>query len=143
MKKIHIILLLLVIGGIVGMSFFIKDLTTYETFSSAAGKKDQFLVIKAKLDKETPIEYDQLKDPNKTVFYAVDQDGKRTKVLYNNSKPTDIERSEGIDLNGYMRDGYFECTKLQMKCPSKYKDDMNAAQKNLPTGDSDKTEYKY
>ena len=143
MKKIHIILLLLVIGGIVGMSFFIKDLTTYETFSSAAGKKDQFLVIKAKLDKETPIEYDQLKDPNKTVFYAVDQDGKRTKVLYNNSKPTDIERSEGIDLNGYMRDGYFECTKLQMKCPSKYKDDMNAAQKNLPTDDSDKTEYKY
>jgi cytochrome c-type biogenesis protein CcmE len=143
MKKIHIILLLLVIGGIVGMSFFIKDLTTYETFSSAAGKKDQFLVIKAKLDKETPIEYDQLKDPNKTVFYAVDQDGKRIKVLYNNSKPTDIERSEGIDLNGYMRDGFFECTKLQMKCPSKYKDDMNAAQKNLPTGDSDKTEYKY
>jgi len=143
MKKTHIILLLLVIGGIVGMSFFIKDLTTYETFSSAAGKKDQFLVIKAKLDKETPIEYDQLKDPNKTVFYAVDQDGKRTKVLYNNSKPTDIERSEGIDLNGYMRDGYFECTKLQMKCPSKYKDDMNAAQKNLPTSDSDKTEYKY
>ncbi|HZI00310.1 MAG TPA: cytochrome c maturation protein CcmE [Flavisolibacter sp.] len=143
MKKIHIILLLLIIGGIVGMSFFIKDLTTYETFSSAAGKKDQFLVIKAKLDKETPIEYDQLKDPNKTVFYAVDQDGKRIKVLYNNSKPTDIERSEGIDLNGYMRDGFFECTKLQMKCPSKYKDDMNAAQKNLPTGDSDKTEYKY
>jgi len=143
MKKTHIILLVLVIAGIVGMSFFIKDLTTYETFSSAAGKKDQFLVIKAKLDKEMPIEYDQLKDPNKTVFYAVDQDGKRTKVVYNNSKPTDIERSEGLDLNGYMRDGYFECTKLQMKCPSKYKDDMNAAQKNLPTGTSDNTEYKY
>jgi cytochrome c-type biogenesis protein CcmE len=143
MKKIHIVLLLLVVAGIVGMSFFIKDLTTYETFSSAAGKKDQFLVVKVKLDKEMPIEYDQIKDPNKTIFYAIDQDGKRTKVLYNNSKPTDIERSEGIDLNGYMRDGYFECTKLQMKCPSKYKDDMNAAQKNLPTGDSDKTEYKY
>jgi hypothetical protein len=30
-----------------------------------------------------------------------------------------------------------------MKCPSKYKDDMNAAQKNLPTAGSDKTEYKY
>jgi cytochrome c-type biogenesis protein CcmE len=73
----------------------------------------------------------------------VDQAGKRSKVLYNNAKPTDIERSEGIDLNGYMRNGYFECTKLQMKCPSKYKDDMNAAQKNLPTAGSDKTEYKY
>ena len=143
MKKIHIILLLLVIGGIVGMSFFIKDLTTYETFASAAKKSDEFVVIKVQLDKATPIEYDQVKDPNKTVFYAVDQDGKRHKVLYNNAKPTDIERSEGIDLNGYMRNGYFECTKLQMKCPSKYKDDMNAAQKNLPTAGSDKTEYKY
>ncbi len=143
MKKTHIILLLLVISGIVGMSFFIKDLTTYETFSSAAQKKDGFVVVKVKLDKATPIEYDQLKDPNKTVFYAIDADGKRSKVLYNNSKPTDIERSEGLDLNGYMRAGYFECTKLQMKCPSKYKDDMKAAEKNLPTGAANTTDYKY
>jgi cytochrome c-type biogenesis protein CcmE len=141
MKKTHIILLILVIAGIVGMSFFIKDLTTYETFHSAAIKKDRFVVVKVKLDKSTVIEYDQLKDPNKTIFYAVDQDGKRTKVLYNNAKPTDIERSEGLDLNGYMRDGYFECTKLQMKCPSKYKDDMKAAQKSLPSGSP--VEYKY
>lgn len=142
MKKIHIVLLLLVIGGIVGMSFFIKDLTTQETFESAAERNGKFVVVKVKLDKSTPVEYDGLKNPNYTVFYAVDQDGKRSKVVYNNSKPTDIERSEGLDLNGYMRDGYFECTKLQMKCPSKYKDDLNAAQKNLPSGDSSST-YKY
>jgi len=141
MKKTHIILLILVIAGIVGMSFFIKDLTTYETFQSAANKKDQFVVVKVKLDKSAAIQYDQLKDPNKTIFYAVDQDGKRTKVLYNNAKPTDIERSEGLNLNGYMREGFFECTKLQMKCPSKYKDDMKAAQKSLPSGST--TEYKY
>ena len=142
MKKTHIILLILVISSIVGMSFFIKDLTTYETFSSAA-KKESFIVVKVKLDKSTPIEYDQVKDPNKTVFYAIDKDGKRSKVLYSNAKPTDIERSEGLDLNGYMRNGYFECTKLQMKCPSKYKDDMKAAEKNLPTATGNKTEYKY
>ena len=63
-------------------------------------------------------------------------------MVYKNAKPTDIERSDGIDLNGYMRNGYFECTKLQMKCPSKYKDDLGAAQKNLPSGDSAAT-YKY
>lgn len=143
MKKTHIILLVLVISGIVGMSFFIKDLTTYETFSSAAGNKQQFVVIKVKLNKEKGIEYDQLKDPNKTVFYALDYDGNESRVVYNNAKPTDIERSEGLDLNGYMRDGFFECTKLQMKCPSKYKDDMKAAGKNLPTGADDKTDYKY
>jgi len=141
MKKTHIILLVLVIAGIVGMSFFIKDLTTYETFASAANKKEKFVVVKVKLDKNTPIEYNQLKDPNYTVFYALDKDGRRSKIVYKNAKPTDIERSEGLDLNGYMRDDHFECTKLQMKCPSKYKDDMKAAEKKL-SADNSTPEYK-
>ncbi|HZF63956.1 MAG TPA: cytochrome c maturation protein CcmE [Chitinophagaceae bacterium] len=131
MKKIHIIILVLIVAAISGMSFFIKDLTTYETFASAGEKDNKFVVVKVQLDKATPIEYDELKDPNLTTFYAIDQDGKRSKVVYKNAKPTEMERSEGIDLNGYMRDGYFECTKLQMKCPSKYKDNMEAAEKNL------------
>ena len=114
------------------MSFFIGDLTTHETFASSAETKDRFVVVKVKLDKSVPVEYDEIKDPNSTVFYAFDMDGKRSKVVYKDAKPTDIERSEGLDLNGYMRDGYFECTKLQMKCPSKYKDDKEAAQKNIP-----------
>lgn len=136
MKKIHIVLLILAIAAITGMSFFVKDLTTYETFKSAGKKEDKFVVVKVQLDKTTPVEYDLVKDPNYTVFYAIDQDGKRSKVIYRNAKPTDIERSEGIDLNGYMRDDHFECTKLQMKCPSKYKDDMKAAEKNLSTNQS-------
>ena len=137
MKKIHIILLVLIVAAISGMSFFIKDLTTYETFATAGEKNNKFVVVKVQLDKATPIEYDELKNPNLTVFYALDQDGKRSKVVYKNAKPTEMERSEGIDLNGYMRDGYFECTKLQMKCPSKYKDNMEAAEKNLPTSPQD------
>ncbi|HEU0063700.1 MAG TPA: cytochrome c maturation protein CcmE [Flavisolibacter sp.] len=135
MKKTQIVLLILVIGGIVGMSFFIKDLTTQETFDSAQ-KKAKYVVVKVKLDKSVPIEFDGLKNPNLTVFYAVDHNGKRSKVLYTNSKPQDMEKSDGIDLNGYMRNGYFECNKIQMKCPSKYKDDMKAAQENLPSGGS-------
>jgi len=131
MKKFHILLLILAVAAISGMSFFIKDLTTYETFSSAQKKSDKFVVVKVQLDKAAPIEYDQLKNPNLTTFYALDKDGNRTKVLYRNAKPTDIEKSEGLDLNGYMRAGYFECTKLQMKCPSKYKDDQKAAERNL------------
>lgn len=142
MKKIHIILLILIVAGISGMSFFIKDLTTYETFETAADKKEQFVVVKVKLDKSKPIYYDQIKNPNYTEFYAVDQDGVSRKVVYKNAKPTDIEKSEGIDLNGYMRNGHFECTKLQMKCPSKYKDNIEQQQKALPTATST-TEYKY
>jgi cytochrome c-type biogenesis protein CcmE len=133
MKKLHLVLLGLVVAGIIGMSFFIKDLTTQETFQTAQNKTDKYVVIKAKLDKSTPIEYDAVKNPNLTVFYALDNDGQRRKVVYTNAKITDMERSEGLDLNGYMRDGYFECNKIQTKCPSKYKDDMKQAQKNLPT----------
>jgi cytochrome c-type biogenesis protein CcmE len=141
MKKIHIVLLILIVAGISGMSFFIKDLTTYETFKSASEKKEQFVVVKVKFDKSKPIHYDQLKDPNYTEFFALDKNGNSSKVVYKNAKPTDIERSEGIDLNGYMRNGYFECTKLQMKCPSKYKDGMEAQQKALPAA-LNTTEYK-
>lgn len=131
MKKIHLVLLFLVVGSIIGMSFFIKDLTTQETFQTAKDKKDKYVVVKAKLDKASPIEYDAVKNPNRTVFYALDNSGQRQKVVYSNAKITDMERSEGLDLNGYMRDGYFECNKIQTKCPSKYKDDMNGAQKSL------------
>lgn len=138
MKKTHIILLILVISGIVGMSFFIKDLTTQETFATAQKKSGKFVVIKAKLDKTVPIEYDAVKNPNLTVFYALDKDGNRTRVVYSNAKLTDMERSESLDLNGVMRDGYFECKTIQTKCPSKYKDDPKNAEKNLPTATTSK-----
>lgn len=141
MKKIHIIFLILIVAALAGMSFFIKDLTTYETFVSAQQKPNKFVVVKVQLDKTKPVEYDQLKDPNLTTFYAVDHNGNKTKVIYKNAKPTDMEKSEGIDLNGYMRDGYFECTKLQMKCPSKYKDNMQAAEKNLSTSTAEDKKY--
>jgi cytochrome c-type biogenesis protein CcmE len=138
MKKTHIILLILVIAGIVGMSFFIKDLTTQETFSTAQKKNGKFVVIKATLDKSTPIEYDPVKNPNLTVFYALDKDGNRSKVIYSNAKITDMEKSESLDLNGVMRNGYFECRTIQTKCPSKYKDDPKNAEKNLPTATTTK-----
>jgi cytochrome c-type biogenesis protein CcmE len=137
MKKIHIILLVLAVLGIVGMSFFVKDLTTQETFASAQ-KKSKYVVVKVKLDKTAPVEYDAVRNPNLTVFYAFDNEGNRSKVLYSNAKPTDMEKSEDIDLNGYMREGYFECNKIQMKCPSKYKDDPKQAAKNLPTATTTK-----
>jgi cytochrome c-type biogenesis protein CcmE len=41
-------------------------------------------------------------------------------------------------LNGFMRDGYFECATIQTKCPSKYKDDPKNAEKNLPTASTTK-----
>lgn len=139
MKKTHIALLLLAVAGIVGMSFFVKDLTTQETFSTAKEKTGKYVVVKTKLDNSIPIAYDAVKNPNLTVFYALDAEGHRSKVVYTEAKIKDMERSEGLDLNGYMRDGYFECNKIQAKCPSKYKDDSNKAKQNLASGSS--TQY--
>ena len=140
MKKIHIVFLVLAVAAIAAMSFFIKDLSTQETFSSAEKKEGKFVVVKVKLDKSQPVEYDALNDPNRTVFYATDKDGRSSKVVYSEAKPTDIEKSEGLDLNGYMRNGYFECTKLQMKCPSKYKEEQQRSDKE---NGATKTEYNY
>jgi cytochrome c-type biogenesis protein CcmE len=138
MNKTQITLLILAVAGIVGMSFYIKGLTTEETFASAQ-KKQKFVVVKVKLDKSAPIEYDAVKNPNLTTFYAFDHEGRRSKVLYSNAKPTDMERSDGLNLNGFMRDGYFQCKNIQMKCPSKYKDDLKESQKNLPTAENTDT----
>jgi cytochrome c-type biogenesis protein CcmE len=68
----------------------------------------------------------------------LDEKGNRSKVVYNKAKITDMERSESLNLNGYMRDGYFDCTTIQTKCPSKYKDDPKNAEKNLPTASTTK-----
>ena len=136
MKKTHIIILVLIAASIAVLISFTGDLSTYDTVESATQKEGKYVHLIAKLDKTQPVEYDAVKNPNLTVFYAVDAKGERQKVVYTKEKIKDMERSEGLDLNGYMRDGYFECNRIQTKCPSKYKDDMKAAEKNLPSGTS-------
>jgi cytochrome c-type biogenesis protein CcmE len=132
MKKTHIIILLLIAGAIAVLVSYTGNLTTYETISSARQKEGKFVRLIAKWDRGN-IEYDAIRNPNYMVFTAVDTLGNKTKVVYRNSKPTDFEKSERLVLNGKMENGEFECKDMLMKCPSKYKDDPNAAKKNLTT----------
>ena len=85
----------------------------------------------AKLDKSQPIEYDPVKNPNYVSFHAIDSLGGKTKVVYHNSKPQDIERSERIVMKGTMKDGHFECKDILLKCPSKYKDEKEHLQNSV------------
>ncbi|MDX1937184.1 MAG: cytochrome c maturation protein CcmE [Flavihumibacter sp.] len=133
MKKTHIIILVLIAAAIAVLISFTGNITTYETVASARQKEGKFVRMIAKLDKTQPIQYDAIKNPNFMVFTAVDTLGQTTKVVYHNSKPTDFEMSERLVLNGKMQNGQFECKEMLMKCPSKYKDDPNAAKKNLTT----------
>lgn len=135
MKRTHIIFLVAIAALIVGLIVFSAgDFSTYETISSAKNKQGKFVHLIAKLDKTMPVEYDAINNPNYLSFYAVDSLGGKTKVVFNNSKPTDLEKSERIVMKGTMQADHFECKDILLKCPSKYKDDKKELEKTLNAG---------
>lgn len=131
MKKIHIALLVLIAGAIAVLLTFLKGASTYDTIDTAIAKPGKFVHLMARLDKTQPIEYDAIKNPNYLSFVAVDSLGKSVKVVYHNAKPDNLEISERLVLKGKYQDGFFDCKDIQTKCPSKYKEDMKAIDKNL------------
>jgi cytochrome c-type biogenesis protein CcmE len=132
MKRSHIIILVGIAALIVGLIVFSAgDFSTYDTINSAKEKKGKYVHLIAKLDLNQPLEYDPIKNPNYLSFYATDSLGGSTKVVYHNSKPGDLEKSERIVLKGKMQDGHFECDDILLKCPSKYKDDKKQLEKTV------------
>jgi cytochrome c-type biogenesis protein CcmE len=131
MKKLHIFLLVAVAAAIAIMISFTTDLSTYDTIASAKEKPGQYVHLIAKLDRGQPVNYDPVKDPNYCTFTVVDSLGSVTKVISFKPKPPDLEHSERIVLKGKMQEDGFHCDDILLKCPSKYKDDMQAASKQL------------
>ena len=118
MKRSHI-LGLLVIAGLVGaLVVTIYDASAYATFEMAYKQQPETVTVVGTLDLDEPITY----DPTTSIlhFTAVDKEGKRSKVLYNQPKPLDFERSEEITMTGHATDSLFIATEILMKCPSKY-----------------------
>jgi len=132
MKKTHIIFLVAIAVLVVTLiAFSAGDFSTYESIQSAINKPGKSVTIIAKLDKTQPVEYDAIKNPNYLSFYAVDSLGGKTKVIFRNSKPTDLEKSERIVMKGTMKPDHFECKDILLKCPSKYKDDKKELEKTI------------
>ena len=138
MKKTHIIILIGIAALIVALLAYSVDFSTYDTIDSAKEKQGKFVHLIAKVDRTQPIEYDPINNPNYLSFIAVDSLGGRTKVVYHNSKPTDLEKSERVVLKGTMEHDHFECKDILLKCPSKYKDDKKQLEKTM----SDQTSVK-
>lgn len=147
MKKTHIIALVLIAVAMAVLISYIGDTSTYDTIASARKKEGKFVHLIAKMDMQKPVEYDPVKNPNYLSFSVIDTLGNKIKVVYHNTKPTDMEKSERIVLAGRVKGGTFECKDIILKCPSKYKDDVNQAQKNLSastgTQEPAATERKY
>lgn len=131
MKKTHIVILIGIAALIIGLLTYSVDFSTYDTVNSAKSKQGKYVHLIAKLDKTQPIEYDAINNPNYLSFYAVDSLGGKTKVVYHNSKPADLEKSERIVMKGKMQADHFECSDILLKCPSKYKDDKKELEKNM------------
>ncbi len=130
MKKTHIVLFLLVVAAVAVIVSMFGDFSTYETFASASQVEGKQYHVMGELVKDKEMVYDPIKDPNHFEFYVTDKSGAENKVVFSGAKPTDIEKSEQIVMTGYMNDGTFHCSKIQMKCPSKYENDQIAVANN-------------
>lgn len=134
MKTSSIIILIVMAAAIVGLVTFglsSSDFSTYDSIASAKTKQGKFVHIIAKLDRTVPIEYDPVNNPNYLSFQIVDSLGSRSKVVYHNSKPAELENSERVVLQGKMQGEVFECKSITLKCPSKYKDDKKQLEKTV------------
>jgi len=133
MKKIHIALLVLIAGAIAVLISFLHTASTYETVVQAKSTPDKFVHVAVRLDKSFPVEYDAQKDPNYLSFFAIDVEdsAQMMKVVYRKGDRQDIKESQRLVLKGKYKGDHFECEEIQTKCPSKYKDDIKAAEKNV------------
>jgi len=133
MKKTHIILLVLIAFAIVVLISYTGDLSSYETIGSARQKQGKFLNLIVKMDKSVPVQYDPVKDPNLLKFGVQDSLGGKINVVFHNTMPTDMDKSERLVLKGKVQGDVFECSAIVLKCPSKYKDNPNANQEQPVT----------
>ena len=122
MKTIHIIIILILVVAVAVVITTMTDSSTYSDFGEASLKPGKELHIIGKLNHAKPIEYDAQKNANQFTFYMIDEKGIEKKVIYNNAKPQDFEKSEKVVIIGSMSGDQFLAKSLLLKCPSKYND---------------------
>src|SRR5450432_3629260 len=131
MKKLHIVFLVMIAAAIAVLISFLNTAATYETIAEAKATPGKFVHVSVQLDKSIPVEYDAKKDANYLSFQAKDSSGQQMKVIYRRGEIPNLMVSERLVLKGKYEKDHFECKDVQTKCPSKYKDEMKATDKNL------------
>jgi cytochrome c-type biogenesis protein CcmE len=134
MKKIHIVLLVLIAGAIaylIGSFKFASS--TYETITEAKANPGKFVHVAVRLDTLAPVVYNPTKDANFLSFQAIgiDSPNQKMQVIYRQGEIPNLMISERLVLKGKYENDHFECKDVQTKCPSKYKENMKVAEKNI------------
>ncbi len=120
----------MIVAAIVTLVITSKDLSSYSTFDMAESSGSKAKVV-GNLSLTDPIEYNPEENPNFFSFYMIDQSGDKKKVVLNEPKPQDFERSEQIVVTGKMSEmDEFYASEILLKCPSKYKDEELALRSN-------------
>jgi cytochrome c-type biogenesis protein CcmE len=122
MKTTHIILLVCIAAAMSLILVLAGDTSSYQTFKGAAVKKNDVQVV-GQLVKSKDMSYDPQKDPNYFSFYMKDRDSAERQVVFIGARPQDFQRSEQLVCTGHIDGDKFICTKILMKCPSKYTND--------------------
>ena len=123
MKKSAIIGLITIALCVCFLVSLNADTSNYSTFSEASKASREFHVM-GYWEKKQWMFYDAKKDANHFAFYMKDEKGETKKVVYSGTKPQDFERSEKLVLIGKMENDTFYASKILMKCPSKYNNDL-------------------
>jgi cytochrome c-type biogenesis protein CcmE len=117
MKPKYIIGILVVVAAIVLASLsFGENLKQYVTIREAIDSRAE-VQVKGALQMDQ-IRYDM---DEQVLYFAIrDEDGTELPVVFNGSKPGNLEQARQIVAIGHFNGQHFEASKLLVKCPSKY-----------------------
>lgn len=121
MKKTHIIALIVIAAAVGILITMLGNFDTYSNFNEAAMTSGKTHTVIGHYVPGTA-EYDPTVDANSFSFVMKDENAVEKKVISRTEKPQDFERSEQIQIKGYMKGDVFIATSMQLKCPSKYQD---------------------
>jgi cytochrome c-type biogenesis protein CcmE len=130
MKISHIIALVVIAVAIGIIMTLSSDASTYVSFKEAdemlknGETKSIHVVGSLKKDangRPVGMIYEPTIDPNHFEFMLIDSLKNERKVVYNQPKPADLDKSEKVVVVGKMQaEGYFSAEQILLKCPSKY-----------------------
>jgi cytochrome c-type biogenesis protein CcmE len=133
MKKIQLFGLLAVALAIAFIvTYSTENVSQYTDFATAerliADGNDNDVHVVGKLPKDASgqimgMSYNPSLDANRFEFTLIDDKKREQKVIYNNPKPQDFDKSDQVVIIGKMDGQIFKCNKILLKCPSKYQNE--------------------
>ena len=122
MKKTYIIVAVMVIVAVTIALQATGEVAPYADFATATESGETVKLV-GTLVKDKPMVFEPTVDPNHFTFFLEDQEGIEREIVLLQGKPQDFEMSESIVLQGRMQGEQFIAKDIQLKCPSKYKDE--------------------